>query len=111
MSEFESLISLHEQVRIVLEAQDKYGNLVGSVYYDDGGEAKNLALELVKNVSISGKKSKGFCLALHARVLFFCTLYQLVSVIPLRWVPFCTPYKLKFYIIRYNARCTKIFLC
>ncbi|KMT07827.1 hypothetical protein BVRB_6g146390 [Beta vulgaris subsp. vulgaris] len=46
---FTEIHTLHRDVRIVLEAQDKYGNLVGSVYYDDGGEAKNLALELVKN--------------------------------------------------------------
>lgn len=41
--------TLHRDVRIVLEQPDKFKNLVGSVYYDDGGEVKNLALELVKN--------------------------------------------------------------
>jgi len=38
-------------VRIVLEGTDKFNNLIGSVYYNDGNEAKNLALELVTNVS------------------------------------------------------------
>ncbi|XP_021721217.1 ribonuclease TUDOR 2-like [Chenopodium quinoa] len=41
--------TLHRDVRIVLEQPDRLKNLVGSVYYDDGGEVKNLALELVKN--------------------------------------------------------------
>ncbi|KNA18582.1 hypothetical protein SOVF_069380 [Spinacia oleracea] len=41
--------TLHRNVRIVLEQLDSFKNLVGSVYYDDGGEVKNLALELVKN--------------------------------------------------------------
>lgn len=40
---------LHRDVRIVLEGTDKFNNLIGSVYYNDGNEAKNLALELVTN--------------------------------------------------------------
>lgn len=39
------------QVRIVLEGVDKFNNLTGSVYYPDGESAKDLALELVENVS------------------------------------------------------------
>lgn len=39
------------QVRIVLEGVDKFSNLIGSVYYSDGETAKDLALELVENVS------------------------------------------------------------
>lgn len=45
------LLHLHIQVRIVPEARDSFGNLVGSLYYDADGIAKNLAMELVKNVS------------------------------------------------------------
>ncbi|KAL2939573.1 Ribonuclease TUDOR 1 [Bienertia sinuspersici] len=41
--------TLHRDVRIILEGLDKFKNLVCSVYYDDNGEVKNLALELVKN--------------------------------------------------------------
>lgn len=40
---------LHRDVRIVLEGTDKFNNLIGSVYYNDGNEAKHLALELVTN--------------------------------------------------------------
>lgn len=39
------------QVRIVLEGVDKNNNLIGSVYYPDGDSAKDLSLDLVKNVS------------------------------------------------------------
>lgn len=39
------------QVRIVLESYDK-NNLIGSVFYPDGETAKDLALELVENVSM-----------------------------------------------------------
>lgn len=39
------------QVRIVLEGVDKFSNLIGSVYYSDGETAKDLALELIENVS------------------------------------------------------------
>lgn len=39
------------QVRIVLEGVDKFSNLIGSVYYPEGDSAKDLALELVENVS------------------------------------------------------------
>jgi staphylococcal nuclease domain-containing protein 1 len=38
-------------VRIVLEGVDKNNNLIGSVYYPDGDSAKDLSLDLVKNVS------------------------------------------------------------
>ncbi|XP_057530825.1 ribonuclease TUDOR 1-like [Amaranthus tricolor] len=41
--------TLHRDVRIVPEARDSFGNLVGSLYYDADGIAKNLAMELVKN--------------------------------------------------------------
>ncbi|KAL6319567.1 hypothetical protein AAG906_014243 [Vitis piasezkii] len=37
------------RVRIVLEGVDKFGNLIGSVYYPDGESAKDLALELVES--------------------------------------------------------------
>ncbi|GAB2257923.1 hypothetical protein Droror1_Dr00014083 [Drosera rotundifolia] len=40
---------LSRDVRIVLEGVDKFGNLVGSVYYADGDTPKDLALELVEN--------------------------------------------------------------
>lgn len=36
----------------MLEGVDKNNNLIGSVYYPDGDSATDLALELVKNVSI-----------------------------------------------------------
>lgn len=36
---------------MVLEGVDKFGNLIGSVYYSDGESAKDLALELVETVS------------------------------------------------------------
>lgn len=49
----EFLIYLLVQVRIVPEARDSFGNLVASLYYDADGTAMNLALELVKNVSLS----------------------------------------------------------
>ena len=42
---------MNSQVRIVLEGVDKFSNLIGSVYYSDGETAKDLALELVENVS------------------------------------------------------------
>lgn len=41
------------QVRIVLEGVDKFSNLTGSVYYPDGESAKDLAFELIENVSHS----------------------------------------------------------
>jgi len=44
-------------VRIVLEGVDKFSNLIGSVYYPDGDSAKDLALELVENVSSSPVQS------------------------------------------------------
>ncbi|KDP22512.1 hypothetical protein JCGZ_26343 [Jatropha curcas] len=40
---------LNRDVRIVLEGVDKFSNLIGSVYYQDGESAKDLALELVEN--------------------------------------------------------------
>lgn len=40
---------LHRDVRIIPEFYDKFSNLIGSVYYNDGSEAKNLAMELVTN--------------------------------------------------------------
>ena len=39
------------QVRIVLEGVEKFSNLIVSIYYPDGESAKDLALELVENVS------------------------------------------------------------
>lgn len=79
MSGFEFLIYLYVQVRIVLEQLDSFKNLVGSVYYDDGGEVKNLALELVKNVSISGSKACNFYFLLH-KVHLLCSFLFRVSI-------------------------------
>lgn len=48
------ILELHTylvQVRIVLEGVDKFSNLTGSVFYQDGESLKDLALELVENVS------------------------------------------------------------
>nr|KJB33960.1 hypothetical protein B456_006G040900 [Gossypium raimondii] len=41
---------LNRDVYIVLEGVDKFSNLIGSVYYPEGETAKDLALELVKNI-------------------------------------------------------------
>ncbi|KAM0982066.1 ribonuclease TUDOR 2-like [Malus sylvestris] len=46
---FTEIRVLHRDVRIVLEGNDKFSNLIGSVYYSDGDSAKDLALELVEN--------------------------------------------------------------
>ncbi|KAM2075632.1 hypothetical protein ACFX1T_038489 [Malus domestica] len=46
---FTEIRVLHRDVRIVLEGNDKFSNLIGSVYYPDGDSAKDLALELVEN--------------------------------------------------------------
>ncbi|KAL9229368.1 hypothetical protein vseg_004842 [Gypsophila vaccaria] len=46
---FTEMRTLHRDVRILPETGDSYNNLTGSVYYDDAGEVKNLALELAKN--------------------------------------------------------------
>ncbi|KAL9241835.1 hypothetical protein vseg_015899 [Gypsophila vaccaria] len=46
---FTEMRTLHRDVRILPETGDKFNNLTGSVYYDDAGEVKNLALELAKN--------------------------------------------------------------
>nr|CAN83456.1 hypothetical protein VITISV_034601 [Vitis vinifera] len=46
---FTEIRVLHREVRIVLEGVDKFGNLIGSVYYPDGESAKDLALELVES--------------------------------------------------------------
>lgn len=51
-------------MRIVLEGVDKFSNLIGSVYYPDGDSAKDLALELVENVSSSPVQSGLACLIL-----------------------------------------------
>nr|CAB3484404.1 unnamed protein product [Digitaria exilis] len=41
---------LSREVRIVLEGTDSFDNMFGSVYYSDGNNTKDLALELVENV-------------------------------------------------------------
>lgn len=46
---FTEIRVLNRDVRIVLEGVDKFSNLIGSVYYEDGDSAKDLALELVEN--------------------------------------------------------------
>ncbi|XP_068666121.1 ribonuclease TUDOR 1-like [Aristolochia californica] len=46
---FTEIRVLNRDVRIVLEGVDKFSNLIGSIYYPDGGSAKDLALELVEN--------------------------------------------------------------
>lgn len=46
---FTEIRTLNRDVRIVLEGVDKFSNLIGSVYYPDGEQAKDLALELVEN--------------------------------------------------------------
>ncbi|KAL3512036.1 hypothetical protein ACH5RR_024753 [Cinchona calisaya] len=46
---FTEIRVLNRDVRIVLEGVDKFSNLIGSVYYQDGDSAKDLALELVEN--------------------------------------------------------------
>eukprot|EP00252_Welwitschia_mirabilis_P024927 TRINITY_DN7610_c0_g1_i1.p1 TRINITY_DN7610_c0_g1~~TRINITY_DN7610_c0_g1_i1.p1 ORF type:complete len:993 (+),score=268.32 TRINITY_DN7610_c0_g1_i1:311-3289(+) len=46
---FTEIRVLNREIRIVLEGCDKYGNLVGSVFYPDGNTAKDLALELVEH--------------------------------------------------------------
>ncbi|KAK9669787.1 hypothetical protein RND81_13G154500 [Saponaria officinalis] len=46
---FTEMRTLHRDVRILPETGDRFNNLTGSVYYDDAGEVKNLALELAKN--------------------------------------------------------------
>ncbi|XP_019167393.1 PREDICTED: ribonuclease TUDOR 1-like [Ipomoea nil] len=46
---FTEIRVLNRDVRIVLEGVDKFSNLIGSVYYSDGGESpKDLGLELVE---------------------------------------------------------------
>lgn len=39
-------------MRIVLEGTDSFDNMFGSVYYSDGNNTKDLALELVENVHV-----------------------------------------------------------
>ncbi|KAK9678042.1 hypothetical protein RND81_11G184300 [Saponaria officinalis] len=46
---FTEMRTLHRDVRILPETGDRFNNLTGSIYYDDAGEVKNLALELAKN--------------------------------------------------------------
>ncbi|KAL3835431.1 hypothetical protein ACJIZ3_010167 [Penstemon smallii] len=46
---FTEIRVLHRDVRIVLEGVDKNSSLIGSVYYQDGESAKDLALELIEN--------------------------------------------------------------
>ncbi|CAA6659682.1 unnamed protein product [Spirodela intermedia] len=46
---FTELRVLNREIRIVLEGLDKFNNLIGSVYYPDGDDAKDLALELIQN--------------------------------------------------------------
>ncbi|XP_074275128.1 ribonuclease TUDOR 1-like [Silene latifolia] len=46
---FTELRTLHRDVRFLPETGDRFNNLTGSIYYDDAGEVKNLALELAKN--------------------------------------------------------------
>ncbi|XP_074309223.1 ribonuclease TUDOR 1-like [Silene latifolia] len=46
---FTEMRTLHRDVRILPETGDRFNNLTGSIYYDDAGEVKNLALELTKN--------------------------------------------------------------
>ncbi|CAN1133270.1 Ribonuclease TUDOR 1 [Linum perenne] len=46
---FTELRVLNRDVRFVVEACDKYSNLIGSVYYPDGDTAKDLGLELLEN--------------------------------------------------------------
>lgn len=54
------------QVRIVLEGVDKFSNLTGSVYYPDGESAKDLAFELIENVS-------------HSRIMMLILIQFIVS--------------------------------
>ncbi|XP_078433452.1 TUDOR-SN protein 1 [Wolffia australiana] len=46
---FTEIRVLNREIRIVLEGLDKFNNLIGSVYYPDGNDAKDLALELIQN--------------------------------------------------------------
>ncbi|KAL6003572.1 Translin-1 [Asimina triloba] len=46
---FTEIRVLNRDVRIVLEGVDKFSNLIGSVYYEDGDSPKDLALELVES--------------------------------------------------------------
>ncbi|CAN1242042.1 Ribonuclease TUDOR 1 [Linum perenne] len=46
---FTELRVLNRDVRVVFEGHDKFSNLIGSVYYSDGDNAKDLGLELVEN--------------------------------------------------------------
>ncbi|XP_074294378.1 ribonuclease TUDOR 2-like [Silene latifolia] len=46
---FTEMRTLHRDVRILPETGDRFNNLTGSIYYDEAGEVKNLALELAKN--------------------------------------------------------------
>ncbi|KAH9625611.1 hypothetical protein KSS87_016087 [Heliosperma pusillum] len=46
---FTEMRTLHRDVRILPETGDRFNNLTGSIYYDEAGEVKNLAMELAKN--------------------------------------------------------------
>ncbi|XP_071731814.1 ribonuclease TUDOR 2-like [Rutidosis leptorrhynchoides] len=46
---FTEIRVLNRDVRIVLEGNDKFSNLIGSVYYSDGESAKDLGMELIEN--------------------------------------------------------------
>ncbi|XP_063935121.1 ribonuclease TUDOR 2 [Daucus carota subsp. sativus] len=46
---FTEIHILHRYVSIVLEGFDEYSNLIGSVYYEEGEQPKDLAEQLLKN--------------------------------------------------------------